>query len=136
MALSKEELAELAELEKEESKRAAELADATARQHLDALRARKRLASKHGVHGRDFVVVETTRAGNFAVRRPKDVEIDALAENVDDRAAQEAFALAVTLEPDAAAMQALMSSDPGVVNVVIPAAYSMLTRVREEEAKK
>ncbi|AKV03193.1 hypothetical protein AKJ09_09856 [Labilithrix luteola] len=135
MELTKEELAELIELEKDVDAEAKAAADAAKRQHLEALRARKR-NSKLGEYGKDFTVVETTHAGNFVIRRPSDVALDVIEGNSDDRAEQEQFVLAVLVEPDATTAQRLMSEDPGVCNAVIPAAFRLLSSVREAESKK
>jgi len=135
MALSKEELEELAALEREEKEAAAVEADAVARQALEAKRMRKRLAGKNGVHGKDFTVYETT-AGNIAIRRPLDVEIDSVGENAEDRAAQEKFLVGITLEPSADEMKKLLVTFPGLCSALIPRSFQMIGRVREEEAKK
>lgn len=132
--LTKEELAELALLEKEESDRLADEEHAAQRQHLEALRLSKRLAAKHGVPGRDFIVLETT-LGNIAIRRPVDVEIDNISEG-SDRAVLENFACAIVLEPSAIDLQRLMSEHHGLVGAVVSQSSAMLRVVRGEEAKK
>lgn len=135
MALTKEEADELAELEADEKKRKLALADETKKQHLEALRMAKRLAAKHGVVGRDYIVLETT-VGNIAIRRPLDVEIDVLLENTDDRGTQEKFATAIVVEPTSAEMQPLMAMHSGLVGAIVTRSLAMLKVVREEEVKK
>jgi hypothetical protein len=132
--LSKEELDELALLEKEDKDRRAEEAKSAKRQHLDALRMSKRLSAKHGTPGLDFVVLET-RVGNIAVRRPIDVEIDAIDES-SDRAALETFAAMVVLEPAGPSFAKLMADHHGVVGAVVSQATKLLRALREEEGKK
>lgn len=132
---TKEDLAELALLESEVSDEAAADELAAKRQHLDALRMRKRHTKGDKKHGRDFAVIET-KIGNFTIRKPQDVEIDKLLETPDDRAAQEAFVTAVTLEPSTAELQALFPANPGLANAVCPVALDLVRIVRSEETKK
>lgn len=134
MALSKEELAELAELEKDETKRAEEAADAIQRQHIQALKLKRTLSTKHGACGTDFLVLETT-AGNFAVRRPTDVDVDSIDET-DTRASGERFVAGLLLFPDAVEGQKLMASFPALSGVLASAAMSLAGKTREIEAKK
>jgi len=133
--LTKEELAELAALEEEEKERARAEASAAKRQHLEALRLQKKLAAKHGVPGRDFLVIETV-VGNIAFRRPIDVEIDSLAEKTDDREEVEKFACAVAITPTADELRALMASHHGLAGAIVTHSTKMLRVVREEDAKK
>jgi hypothetical protein len=139
MPLSKEELAELAELEKEEHKAAADAADALARQRLDAKRMRKRLAAKHGKHGLDFAVVELDMGMNIALRRPIDVDIDALdskeAEG-QERAYLEKFVLGLVLEPSQDDVRKCFAEYCGAVMALANFAKRMTGGAREEEAKK
>ncbi len=138
MALTPEELAELEALEKEERKAADTRADAALRQRLEAKRMRKRLAGKHGEHGLDYVVIETTTGLNVALRRPHDVEVDALEDAKDDekRAAMEKFITALVLEPTQAEVQEHLAKFCGLAGTFAPAVNTMMGRVREEEAKK
>lgn len=133
--LTDEERAELAALEKEEADRLEAEAAAEARQHLEALRLSKKLASKHGRPGHDFVVLET-KLGNIAIRRPVDVEVDTIGESDDDRAALEKFAQAIVLEPNADGLAALMAQHPGVLGAVVGAALGLCKVAREDDAKK
>jgi hypothetical protein len=132
--LTKEELEEVAALEKEASERAAADAAAAKRQHLEALRLTKRLAPKYGEHGKDFLVFETT-VGNFAIRRPVDVEVDGITEG-SERADLEKFAASIVLEPPAAELQTLMAKHVSVVGVVVNQSFKLTKLLREEEAKK
>lgn len=138
MALTNEELAELAELEREEKAATEAAQDAILRQRLEAKRTRKRLAAKHGLHGRDFVVLETTAGINFAFRRPMDVELDALDEHAEgeERSALERFLLAIALEPSKEILGRALADYPGIGPSFAPAIRSMTGRVREEEEKK
>jgi hypothetical protein len=133
-ALTKEELAELDALESEVATRAAAEATEAKRQHLEALRSSKRLAAKHGAPGKDFVVFETT-VGNIAIRRPVDVEVDVI-DASSERVDVEKFAAAVTLEPPAAELQALMAKHPGVATLILAKSMDLLKLLRAEEAKK
>lgn len=137
MKLTEEEARELADLENEEKVRLAEEADAVKRQHLDALRMSKRLAAKNGRPGHDFQVLET-KVGNIAVRRPKDVEIDAFSENEDDRSRGdiEKFAAAVTLEPPPLELLALFAENPGLAPAILHTVIDLAKVTREESAKK
>lgn len=134
MQLTKEELAELEALEGEEEARQEAAAIAAKRQHLDAMRLRKKLAAKHGTHGRDFMVIETV-LGNFAMRRAQDVEVD----NIDggsDRSDLEKLAMAITLEPSAIELQKLMAEHHGLVGTLVSESSKMLKVLREEETRK
>lgn len=133
--LTKEELAELAELEAAEASRQADEAGEAKRQHLQALRTSKRLAATHGAPGLDFVVVET-RVGNFALRKPNDVEIDLIATKADDSAACEEFCAALAVEPASAEVKATIGKYPNLPNTLIPAIMSMIDMARKDEVKK
>jgi hypothetical protein len=137
MALTKEEAAELAALEADEKTAASLAADAAARQHLEALKARKRLKAKYGEHGRDFLVLETTIGVNVAIRRPLEVEIDAVAEDgADDRGPQESYVKAITIEPPPDEIARLLATWPGLTNAIIPKSFDLIGRLRQEEGKK
>ncbi len=136
MALTKEELSELASLEADDKIAVEAANDAAARQHIAALKLRKKLTAKHGVHGMDFVVLETTAGVNIAVRRPLDVEMDTVSDASEDRGAQEKFVAAITLEPSAEEMGKLFAQWPGLLGAVIPKAVGLIGRLREEEVKK
>jgi hypothetical protein len=135
MSLTREEQEELAALEREERERVEAEAVEAKRQHLEALRTSKRLAAKHGKPGHDFVVVET-KVGNFAIRRPVDVEVDGLLEAPDDRGNQEKYACSILLEPTAAEAQALMAQQPGLVGAICAKSLDLAKVTRAEEAKK
>ena len=136
MALSKEELEELAALEKEEKAAAEAQADAEARQRLDAKRMRKRL-SKPGVeHGKDFVVVETNTGLVVALRRPTDLEVDAFTDSEDQRAGMEKFILSIAIEPTKAVLEEQFSRYALLAPALSGAVTGMLGKLREEEAKK
>jgi hypothetical protein len=132
--LTKEELAELEALEKEEADRLKAAAVAAKRQHLEALRLSKRMALKHGTPGRDFVVLETI-IGNIALRRPLDVEIDGITP-ASERPDLEKFAAAVVVEPATAELQQHMAAHPGLCTAILKHASDLLKVLREEEAKK
>lgn len=132
--LTKEELAELAALEKEEADRLAAEAAAEKRQHLDALRLAKKLSAKHGRPGHDFLVLET-RLGNVAVRRPVDVEIDTIGEDAD-RSVLENYVAAIVLEPTPDEIRRLMAEHHGLCGAIVNASNRLLKALREEEAKK
>jgi hypothetical protein len=134
MSLTKEELAELSELESEDKKRKAALEEAAQRQHLEALRMSKRLAAKHGEPGRAFVVLETT-VGNFAVRAPKDVEIDTFKDS-DSRDETEKFAMAVLIEPTGADAQPLFADHPALASVISLRSVELCKVERAAEVKK
>lgn len=138
MALTKEELEELAALEKEEHETASAKADVIARQRLEAKRMRKRLATKHGEHGKGFAVVELDTGLNIAIRRPLDVDVDGLdeAKEGEERAGLENFVLALVLEPSKEDVQKCFSEYCGVVTALATFAKRMTGSAREEEAKK
>lgn len=135
MALTQEELDEIASLEADEEKTRAALADEAQRQHLAALRMKKRLATTLGVVGRDFIVIETT-LGNIAIRRPTDLEVDMLEEKPEDREAMEKYASGIVVEPSATELQKWMATNPGLVGPISIRSLTMLRVVREEEEKK
>lgn len=134
MKLTAQELEELAALEEENASRLEEEADNAKRQHLDALRMAKKLSAKHGVPGRDFLVLET-KLGNIAIRRPIDVEVDTMDENAD-REKLEAFALPLVIEPKREEVQAMMAQHPSLTGALVMHASKMLKVVREEDSKK
>lgn len=137
MALTEQELAELAELESDVATEKAAAKDAAQRQRLDALRMRKRLAKKtEGVHGTDFIVIETTTGLNIGLRRPVDVEVDAFHEGEDDRATLEKFLLELVLEPTKEEVATHFAKFCGLATTIPQHVNGMLGRVREEEAKK
>jgi hypothetical protein len=139
MALSKEELAELAELEKEEQTQFVAEADALARQRLEAKRMRKRLAPKHGKHGLDFAVVELDTGMNIALRRPLDVDIDTLSDEKaegQERAFLENFVIGLLIEPSKEDVQKCFSDYCGVVTALAEFAKRMTGSARAEDAKK
>lgn len=134
--MTKEELEELATLEKEEKDRRDGDALAAKRQHLEALRLAKRLSAKNGVPGRDFVVLETT-LGNIAVRRPNEVELDTYdSEAEDHRAQNEQLAASVVLEPAATDVQRFMAQNPGLAGAIVRHSVDLVKVLREEEGKK
>ncbi len=135
MSLSKEELEELAALEAEETKRREDEVTEAKRQHLAALRMQKRLEAAHGKPGLDFVVVET-RVGNFAMRRPQDVELEMLTDKKDDPAAHEEFCGMLSIEPSSSEVKATIGKYVGLPNALIPAIMSMVDMARSEEVKK
>lgn len=132
--LTHEERKELADLERDEQARVDAVAQAAKRQHLEALRLSKRLASKHGEPGKDFLILET-RVGNIAIRRPKDVELDAVPEN-SSREDDETFAAALVIEPTQIEFQKLMAEHPSLASVVAHQSLRLIRVMREEEAKK
>lgn len=134
MALSKEELAELNALEAEERQRLSDEADAIARQHIAALKLTKKLAASHGKPGHDFVVLETT-AGNLAVKRPRDVDVDAFTEEEDGRESTEKFARSLLIDPPTD-LDMLIAQNAGLAPAVVRAANDLLKVIRTEEAKK
>ncbi|MBX3205113.1 MAG: hypothetical protein KF764_08585 [Labilithrix sp.] len=136
--MTKEELDELQALEEGIEKDAAAAEIAAQRQRLEALRMRKRLGAKHGVHGRDFVVLETSAGVNVAIRRPNDVELDAfeVAKEKEPRAALESFLSSIVLEPSKEDVQAMLASYPTMGAAFAPAINTLMGSVREEEAKK
>lgn len=134
--LTKEELEELAALEKEDRDRRDAEAVAAKRQHLEAMRMAKRLGAKHGVPGRDFVILETV-VGNIAVRRPNEVELDTYDNEADDtRAQNESFASAVAIEPTGDAVRVLFAANPGLANTMGLHSMQLVKVLREEESKK
>lgn len=133
--LTKEELAELAALEREEKARLDAEAVAAKRQHLEALRSAKRLSAKHGMPGRDFVVLET-KVGNIAVRKPMDIEIDAMDDENVQRGKLEELATALTIEPLAATLQPLFADNPGLAPAIMRHAIKLAKVEREEASKK
>lgn len=134
MSLTKEELDELAQLEKEDQERKAALASEAQRQHLEALRLSKRLRSKYGEPGRGFLVLETV-VGNIAIRKPLDIEIDPIDEN-SGREALETYALAITVEPSADEIRKLLAENPGLLGAIVNNSQKLLKVEREAEAKK
>jgi hypothetical protein len=137
MPLSKEELAELAALEEDEQKQQQAADEAFQRQRLAAKRLRKKLAPEYGEHGKGFIVLMTTGGDNIAFRAPVDVELDALSEKSDDRAAQEDFLVSIAIEPKGMEFRALFVKYPGLVNSVVPEVLHQLVRAtREEDVKK
>jgi hypothetical protein len=116
MALSKEELAELAALEKEEQDTAAKEADDAARQRLEAKRMRKRLAAKHGKHGVDGLDTEGSEG--------------------QERAMLENFVLGLLIEPSKEEVQKCLAEYCGVVTAIANYAKRMTGSAREEDAKK
>ncbi|GEM_PF-1604695 len=137
MKLTPEELEELKALEAEEKQRLEEEKAASLRQHLEALRTSKRLSSKLGRPGHDFVVLET-KVGNFVVRKPKDVDLDALSSDAPegDRAQLETLAVNVVVEPDEITLRKLMAENPGLAPAITTAAVKLAKVTLEEEAKK
>jgi 23S rRNA pseudoU1915 N3-methylase RlmH len=137
MALSKEELAELQALEVEESKAAEAQADAELRQRLEAKRMRKRLAKPGFEHGKDFAVVETTTGLVVAIRRPSEVEVEALAESKDEaRAGVEKFVLSLLIEPSKEIVGEHFARYCNLAPAFQPVITSMMGELRKEEAKK
>ena len=132
--LTPEELAELESLETEEKERLDEEATAAKRQHLEALRMSKRLASKHGKPGHDFVVLET-KVGNIAIRRPVDVEIDNLNDD-SERDDLEKLATSIVIEPTVPELQKHMADQAGLATAIFRHSIKLLKVLREEEAKK
>ena len=132
--LTAEELAELAELEKEDADRKASDEAAAKRQHLEALRLSKKLGATRGKPGLDFMVLET-KIGNIAIRRPVDVEIDTIDDGAD-REAIENLAASIVIEPSSEAVKALMGEHHGLGGAIVTASMQMLRVLREEEAKK
>lgn len=133
--LSAEERAELDALEDEARlEREAETA-AAERMHLEAMRLRKKHASKDKKHGRDYAVVET-KIGVFAVRKPLDTEIDTVSDTPDDRGAQEKFALQVLLEPGADVVRGLFADNPGLAPALSVVAIDLAKVRSAEDAKK
>ncbi len=135
MALSKEELAEMALLESEAAGELAAEREEAERMHLEALRLRKKLSGSLGKHGADFAVVET-KIGVFALRKPSDVEIDTVLEAGDSRAGGEEFISKLIVHPAAASVQALFPKHPGLVGALAPVALGLAKITREAEAKK
>jgi len=132
--LTKEELAEIESLEREDAARRKEEATAAKRQHLEALRLTKKLGASKGRPGLDFVVVET-RVGNIALRRPIDIEIDKISD-ASERPDLESLAMSIVLDPTPAELQVLMSQHHGLVGALISEATRLLKVLREEESKK
>jgi hypothetical protein len=136
MALSEAEKQELAELEKDEAKREEDAADAIARQHLQALKLKKTLATKYGVCGVDFDVVETT-AGNFAFRRPRDVEVDGIDTSDESRASGENFIKSIVIFPEKVEdVGRLLSEFPTLGQVLAKAAFALTGEARKADSKK
>lgn len=135
MALSKEELEELKKLEDEvDAERSAD-EEAEKRQHLDALRMRKKFATKHGKHGRDFAVLETDVGVNIAIRQPTEMESEMVAER-NDAEAHEAFAKAITVSPTGDELTQLIVKYPGIRTAIIKSGFDLLGGLRDEKAKK
>lgn len=132
--LTDEELKELKALEEEEKKRAEEESVTAKRQHLEALRLSKKLSAKHGVPGRDFLVLET-KLGNIAIRRPVDVEIDEMDEDAT-REQVEKLALSIVIEPKQDQVQAWMAEYHSLGSNIVLQATKMLKVMREEASKK
>jgi len=133
--LTDEEKKELAALEEEVEVEAEADADASVRQHLEAMRLRKKYTAKGQKHGTDFGVIET-KIGNFVIRKPKDTEIDTLLETPEDRAANENFVAALMLEPTAAEVQMLFPDNPGLIGAVSAVALELAKVTRAAEVKK
>lgn len=136
MALTAEELAELAAIEKSEQEQQKKAAEDRQRQRLAAGRLRAKLAAKHGVHGLDFLVIDN-RCGVFSFRSPLDVELDAIASQAEDRGAQESFLVSIAIEPAGNDLRTALAKRPGLVNSLIPEIFEKLVKAQhEEEAKK
>lgn len=135
-AMTKEELAELEQLEREEQDRLDAEKVSAKRQHLEAMRLSKRLAQKHGTPGRDFVVLETT-VGNIAIRRPVDVELDTTGESEEDeRSKNEKLARAITLHPASEELDKLLATQPALAYAIGAQSMRLCKVLRAEEEKK
>lgn len=135
--LTEEEQKELAELEGEASDAAAQLAVDRKRQHLAALRLVKKLSALHGKRGLDFEVLETT-AGNFAIRRPIDLEVDAFTQDAKDgeeRLQLHAFVCALRLDPDELAFKKGLTDFPRLGQMLATAALQLTGKRVDEEGK-
>lgn len=133
-ALTPEEAAELAALEADQSDAKAEAAVARKRQHLQALKVAK---AQPGVRGLDFEVVETT-AGNFAIRRPVDIEVRAFTddESKDDVVRLQEFLSGLRLFPsDDMSFRKALGDFPALGQILASTAMSLCGRRLEEEGK-
>lgn len=131
--LTPEELAEIAELEREDDERRSAERTAAKRQHLEALRLQKRLAQNHGTPGIDFAILESV-VGNVAIRRPTDLEMDA--ERGTERGDLERYMLELALAPPPDELRAMFAEHAGLVVDLSEVLKVLQTAQRAEEAKK
>lgn len=138
MAFTPEEKKELAAYAAEDKAREEAEAEAIERQHLEAQRMRRTIAKAKGWKlGEDFVVLETDRENvNVAVRRPTELEVEALAAKAEDTDAHEEYVCALVVEPAADAFLLFKQKYPGVAGAVASASNELLGGVRAANAKK
>ena len=138
MALTPEEKKELAGYAEEDQARANVQAEADERQHLEAQRMRRSIAKAKGwKDGLDFVVLETDRENvNVAVRRPTQLEVEALSAKSEDTDAHEEYVCALVLEPEADDFLKFKVKYPGVGGAVAAASNQLMGGIRAANAKK
>jgi hypothetical protein len=135
VALSKEELDELAALEEEAKAEAAADKEADQRRHFEAMKLRKKYTTKDRKHGRDFGVVET-KVGIFVIKKPLDTELDPLLETPDDRGAQEKFVCQILEFPAPETVKLMFASEPQLAGAIAAVALDLAKVTVADNAKK
>lgn len=142
MALTEEEKAEIAAYAAEEAENDKADAERAERQHLEALRLRKRFEKEKGwKHEIDFLVLEANRGGadgggvNLVLRQPTEAECE-MVEDTKDPAAWEAFTTAIVIHPPPAEFLPIKIKFPGVAGAVVRASNILVGQAKVANAKK